>query len=236
MKIADISAYQGNVDWAQASKELSFCILRASCGTAKDAKFTQNAEACARYGVPYHAYHYLKATDSSAAAAEAKAFYDATRGHEPIVYVVDCEHNAITNAENAKDGKAKEVVNAFVYALKHDLMEYLTSDGYSIEEATEIILNSNTKKMLEDFSGKLRIVQRYDYLEADEELIAYRLSVMEDEDYVVDMDFHFIVFRNGQWMSKLGTDVVESFDFTEKPWETPYFVYNSSIVYLAHKI
>ena len=118
----------------------------------------------------------------------------------------------------------------------YDLMEYLTSDGYSIEEATEIILNSNTKKMLEDFSGKLRIVQRHDYLEADEELIAYRLSVMEDEDYVVDMDFHFIVFRNGQWMSKLGTDVVESFDFTEKPWETPYFVYNSSIVYLAHKI
>ena len=51
MKIADISAYQGNVDWAQASKELSFCILRASCGTAKDAKFTPNAEACARYGV-----------------------------------------------------------------------------------------------------------------------------------------------------------------------------------------
>lgn len=118
----------------------------------------------------------------------------------------------------------------------YDLMEYLTSDDYSIEEATEIILNSNTKKMLEDFSGKLRIVQRHDYLEADEELIAYRLSVMEDEDYVVDMDFHFIVFRNGQWMSKLGTDVVESFDFTEKPWETPYFVYNSSIVYLAHKI
>ena len=118
MKIADISAYQGNVDWAQASKELSFCILRASCGTAKDAKFTPNAEACARYGVPYHAYHYLKATDSSAAAAEAKVFYDATRGHEPIVYVVDCEHNAITNAENAKDGKAKEIVNAFVSALK----------------------------------------------------------------------------------------------------------------------
>ena len=63
MKIADISKYQGNIDWEQASKELSFCILRASCGTAEDAKYAQNAEACERCGVPYHAYHYLKATD-----------------------------------------------------------------------------------------------------------------------------------------------------------------------------
>ena len=44
----------------------------------------------------------MKATDSSAAAAEAKVFYDATRGHEPIVYVVDCEHNAITTRKMRK--------------------------------------------------------------------------------------------------------------------------------------
>ena len=50
------------------------------------------------------------------------------------------------------------------------------------------------------------------------------------------MDFHFVVFRDGKWMSKMGADEVKLFAFTEEQWETPNFIYNSPIVYLAHKI
>ena len=98
-KIADISKYQGNVDWAQAATELEFCILRASCGTKEDAMFSQNAAGCAQNNIPFHAYHYLKATDYDAAVSEAEVFYKATRGFAPLFYVIDCEHSAITNAE-----------------------------------------------------------------------------------------------------------------------------------------
>jgi GH25 family lysozyme M1 (1,4-beta-N-acetylmuramidase)/peptidoglycan hydrolase-like protein with peptidoglycan-binding domain len=118
MKIADISKYQGNIDWEQASKELSFCILRASCGTAEDAKYAQNAEACERCGVPYHAYHYLKATDFDGAVSEAEVFYRATRDHAPLFYVVDCEYDAITRAEKLTAGKARSIVESFAAELR----------------------------------------------------------------------------------------------------------------------
>lgn len=116
-------------------------------------------------------------------------------------------------------------------------MEELTYDGYmSIEEATEEILWGNVKKMLSHFAEKIRVVQKDDHLEADEELIAFRLSVMRDDKWVEDMDFHYVVFRDGQWQHKLGAGRIRPFEFTEEPWITSYFIYNSPIVYLAHKI
>lgn len=117
-----------------------------------------------------------------------------------------------------------------------DLAEYLMDIGYSVEEIMDEILRVNTEKMLKDFSGKLRVVQRYSHIESDEELIAYRLSLEVDSSCIDDMDFHFVVFRNGKWMSKMGADEVKLFVFTEEQWETPNFIYNSPIVYLAHKI
>ena len=117
-----------------------------------------------------------------------------------------------------------------------DLAEYLMDVGYSVEETMDEILRVNTEKMLKDFSGKLRVVQRYSHIENDEELIAYRLSFEVDDSCIDDMDFHFVVFRDGQWMSKMGADEVKLFAFTEEQWETPNFIYNSPIVYLAHKI
>lgn len=123
------------------------------------------------------------------------------------------------------------------YDCNFEWMEDLVYEGHiSIEEATEEILWGNVKKMLSDFAGKIRVVQMDDHLEADEELIAFRLSVMRDGKWVEDMDFHYIVLRDGQWKHKPGRDKIDSFDFTEEPWITSYFVYNSPIVYLAHKI
>lgn len=117
-KIADISKYQGNVDWERASKELLFCILRASVGLENDTKFDRNAAECKRYGVPFHVYHYLKALDEDAARQEAAVFHQAATHTTPLFYVVDCEDDGITLLEAQRSGAAHGIVTAFVEEFK----------------------------------------------------------------------------------------------------------------------
>lgn len=111
-KIADISKYQGNVDWEKASKDLDFVILRASCGTGKDMKLDANIAGCKQYGIPYHVYHYLKATDFDSAVNEAEVFFQAVNGEEPVSFILDCEYSGI------KPGLARELVDDFLFELK----------------------------------------------------------------------------------------------------------------------
>lgn len=56
--IADISHYQGEIDWTTARKELQLCIFRASVGSNKDNKYLSYTKNC---GVPFGVYHYVKA-------------------------------------------------------------------------------------------------------------------------------------------------------------------------------
>jgi len=65
-KIADISKWQGNVNWSEAAKELDLVILRASCGTSEDTKYERNVNACIENGIPFGAYHYVKAGTAAA--------------------------------------------------------------------------------------------------------------------------------------------------------------------------
>ena len=117
-KIADISHYQGKIDWRKAATELAFCILRASVGVNNDKKYAEYARGCKENGIPYGTYHYLKATDFDAAINEAEIFFRAATQGAPLFYVVDCEYGDITNAEKKKKGIAKSIVNAFVFHLK----------------------------------------------------------------------------------------------------------------------
>lgn len=117
-KIADISKYNGIVDWDKASKELLFCILRASVGLEKDTKFDRNAAECTRLHIPFHVYHYLKATDEDKAREEARVFHRAATQTAPLFYVVDCEDNGITLLEKQRTGTANDIVTAFVDELK----------------------------------------------------------------------------------------------------------------------
>ena len=66
--IADISHYQGDIDWNAARKELDLVIFRASVGHNADKKYLEYAAAC---GLPYGVYHYVKA----GTAAEARAVF-----------------------------------------------------------------------------------------------------------------------------------------------------------------
>lgn len=116
--ICDLSYNQGNVDFKKLAKKVDFVILRASIETRKDTKYDEYASYCEQYGIPYHAYHYLKAPNDAKARMEAKIFANATKEHRPLFYVIDCEYKQI------KMGAAKKIVDVFEQALRH----YISDD------------------------------------------------------------------------------------------------------------
>lgn len=111
--IADLSKYQGDIDWGQANGSLDFAILRSSVGLKKDERYAEYVSGCTRYKVPYHAYHYIKATDETEARNEAKVMADATAGTSPLFYVIDAEYDGI------KVDRARAICEAFEDGLRH---------------------------------------------------------------------------------------------------------------------
>ena len=111
--ICDVSKYQGVIDWGQVSGSLDFAILRSSVGMKKDERYAEYVSGCTRYKVPYHAYHYIKATDETAARNEAKVMAEATAGSSPLFYVIDAEYNGI------KADQARAICEAFEDGLRH---------------------------------------------------------------------------------------------------------------------
>lgn len=97
-KIADISKRQGNVNWSEAAKELDLVILRASCGTSEDTKYERNVNACIENGIPFGAYHYVKAGTAADAVKEAQVFLKVTaaKKRKPAFYIADIEYEAQT--------------------------------------------------------------------------------------------------------------------------------------------
>lgn len=115
-KIADISKWQGNVNWSEAAKELDFVILRASCGTSEDIKYERNVNACIENGIPFGAYHYVKAGTADDAKKEALAFLKATASKKrpPVFYIADIEYEAQTKTTT------EAVCTAFLQALRDE--------------------------------------------------------------------------------------------------------------------
>lgn len=115
--ICDISKYQGTVDWGQLYPHLDFVILRSSVGTSKDTKYREYVSGCERYNIPYHAYHYIKATTESEARTEAKIMSEACDGTSPLFYVIDAEYSSIPAS------KARAICEAFEDGLRHYIGE-----------------------------------------------------------------------------------------------------------------
>ena len=105
--ICDISKYQGRVDWNKLAPQLDFCVLRASVGNSLDERYRDNAAGCDAHGVPYHAYHYIKAATAADARAEARTMATAVWGTSPRFLVIDAEYDGIPAS------KARGVCEAF---------------------------------------------------------------------------------------------------------------------------
>lgn len=94
-KIADISHYQGEVNWDKAREELELVIFRASVGSNPDKKYLEYTAVC---GVPYGAYHYVKAGTAEDARTEARFFVECANkaAIKPLFYIADIEYEAQT--------------------------------------------------------------------------------------------------------------------------------------------
>lgn len=71
--IADLSKYQGTVDFAKLSKVVAGVILRVQAGsTGPDPKYAEYVAACKKYKIPFGTYAYFKGISVNDAIQEAK--------------------------------------------------------------------------------------------------------------------------------------------------------------------
>ena len=112
-KIADVSKWQGAVDWTKAARELDFCILRAQYGHEKiDERYLEYARGCEAMGIPYGAYSYCLFDDVETAREEARFFAERVKDTHPLYLVLDLE----TGGVKARDIRAE--VSAYIAELR----------------------------------------------------------------------------------------------------------------------
>lgn len=95
-QIADISHHDHPINWDLMRPALDLVIFRASIGKdGKDKKYLQYTAEC---GLPYGAYHYVKAGTAEEAREEAKWFVEFANSaiQRPLFYIADIEYEAQT--------------------------------------------------------------------------------------------------------------------------------------------
>lgn len=106
-KIADLSKWQGAIDWTAAARELDFCILRAQYGHEKaDERYLEYAAGCEAQGIPYGAYSYCLFDDEETAREEARFFVERIKGTKPLYLVLDLEPGGVKAHNIRKEASA----------------------------------------------------------------------------------------------------------------------------------
>lgn len=112
--IADISKWQGNIDWSKASKALDLVIIRTQYGSGMEDYMHDSYEKSAtKYEVPFGVYSYVLASTPASARAEARNFYNRASKNTKF-YVLDVEE--FTN--NNTPYTMRAIVEAYVDELR----------------------------------------------------------------------------------------------------------------------
>ncbi|MFC6206956.1 GH25 family lysozyme [Levilactobacillus tongjiangensis] len=117
-KVADISQYQGNINWKKASKDLKYAIIRVQHGSKGDtgymvdSKRNVNAKGAYKYGVPFGQYMFAEFTSVKDAQREAKDFYKRSNSHTKF-YALD-EEKRMPGAKS----KEQTYVNAWLKTMR----------------------------------------------------------------------------------------------------------------------
>lgn len=112
--IADISKWQGNIDWSKASKSLDLVIIRTQYGSGMEDYMHDSYEKSAtKYDVPFGVYSYVLASTPASARAEARNFYNRASKNTKF-YVLDVEE--FTNERTPYTMRA--IVEAYVDELR----------------------------------------------------------------------------------------------------------------------
>ena len=111
-KIADVSEWQGNINWSLAKDDLNMAIIRAQYGTNyKDKYLDRNQAEAIKHNVPFGTYAYARYINAADAKTEAQALYNRTSKSAKF-YVIDVEEYTVTS------GTMREATNAFVKELR----------------------------------------------------------------------------------------------------------------------
>lgn len=111
-KVADISQYQGKINWSKASKDLKYAIIRVQHGSKGDKGYmvdsarNTNANGAYKHGVPFGQYMFAQFTSVKDAKQEAKDFYKRSNAHTKF-FVLD---------EEQRMGSAKSSEQTYVNA------------------------------------------------------------------------------------------------------------------------
>ncbi|GAX03286.1 1,4-beta-N-acetylmuramidase [Secundilactobacillus pentosiphilus] len=95
-KIADVSQYQGNINWSKASKDLRMTIIRVKHGNPGDSDYridskrNVNANGAYKHGTPFGQYDFAEFNSSADAVNDARQFYALSNKHARF-YVLDNE-------------------------------------------------------------------------------------------------------------------------------------------------
>ncbi|ODJ71972.1 GH25 family lysozyme [Brochothrix thermosphacta] len=111
-KIADVSEWQGNINWSLAKDDLNMAIIRAQYGTNyKDKYLDRNQKEATKHDVPFGTYAYARYINDADAKTEARALYNRTSDKAKF-YVIDVEEFTVTS------GTMRAATNAFVKELR----------------------------------------------------------------------------------------------------------------------
>lgn len=111
-KIADVSEWQGNINWSLAKDDLNMAIIRAQYGTNyKDKHLDRNQAEAIKHDVPFGTYAYARYINAADAKTEARALYSRTSKSAKF-YVIDVEEFTVTS------GTMRAATDAFVKELR----------------------------------------------------------------------------------------------------------------------
>jgi len=117
-KIADVSQWQGSINWSKASKQLKMVIIRVKHGNpgdsdyAIDTKRNTNANGAYKYNVPFGQYDFAEFDSVADAKADAKQFYSLASKNAKF-YVLDNEKR-----KSGVKGKEQTYVNAWLTTMR----------------------------------------------------------------------------------------------------------------------
>lgn len=111
--IADISKWQGTVDWAKASKALDLVIIRTQDGVNnEDNMHRANETGAYKYNVPFGVYSFVRAGTPAEARKEAQKFYNRASKNTQF-YVLDVEVKT-----NKSGYSMRQVINAYTAEMR----------------------------------------------------------------------------------------------------------------------
>ena len=149
-EIIDISKWQGNIDFDALKNKVAFVIVRASCGSDKDVKFDEYANAMNSREIPFGVYCYSYAGTVEKAIDEVKKMINYASQYSPLFYVMDAEESRLTNAtikafaEELKKQKARKTgcyvanhrYNEYKYDSIRDLFDFTWIPKYGKNDGT----------------------------------------------------------------------------------------------------